>query len=277
MAFQFVPNDDGSFTEGDKQTNPETNQEYIFTDGAWRALGSEVAGDLTELDKRYLQLSGGTLTNGLSFNKGNKPEHQFGIEPNSSTPDTNIYVLQDGQMRFRSTHTESTSDRVGSHIVLDPNGGTPLTKIYNVIAPTSDLMAANKQYVDSAASGKTFPPGLHFRYTATEGVQQDNGLFSYFTDNGTIRMRLNNVSRDVEWNKNGPIGTVNYDPLNLNNGIRFTIYMLESAGNWRIIRDGTIKNSEWFSNYVDFEINSQRTNGSFSTSQDYYITITGIC
>ena len=52
MAFQFVPNADGSFTEGDKQTNPETNQEYIFTDGAWRALGIEVATDLTELDNR---------------------------------------------------------------------------------------------------------------------------------------------------------------------------------------------------------------------------------
>ena len=39
MAFQFVPNADGSFTEGDKQTNPETKVEYIFTDGAWRPLG----------------------------------------------------------------------------------------------------------------------------------------------------------------------------------------------------------------------------------------------
>ena len=39
MAFQFVPNADGSFTEGDKQQNPETGVEYIFTDGAWRPLG----------------------------------------------------------------------------------------------------------------------------------------------------------------------------------------------------------------------------------------------
>ena len=39
MAFQFVPNSDGSFTEGSKQTNPETGVEYIFNDGAWRPLG----------------------------------------------------------------------------------------------------------------------------------------------------------------------------------------------------------------------------------------------
>ena len=34
MAFIFVPNADGSFTEGDKQTNPDTGVEYIYSDGA---------------------------------------------------------------------------------------------------------------------------------------------------------------------------------------------------------------------------------------------------
>ena len=35
MAFIFDPNP----SEGDRQTNDETGVEYIFTDGAWRALG----------------------------------------------------------------------------------------------------------------------------------------------------------------------------------------------------------------------------------------------
>ena len=39
MAFIFVPGPDGSFTEGDKQTNPDTGVEYIYHEGAWRALG----------------------------------------------------------------------------------------------------------------------------------------------------------------------------------------------------------------------------------------------
>ena len=31
MAFIFVPNADGSFTEGDKQTNSDTGIEYIYS------------------------------------------------------------------------------------------------------------------------------------------------------------------------------------------------------------------------------------------------------
>jgi hypothetical protein len=38
MAFQFIP----PFEEGDKQTNPETQVEYIFTGGAWRPLGPKI-------------------------------------------------------------------------------------------------------------------------------------------------------------------------------------------------------------------------------------------
>ena len=277
MAFQFVPNADGGFTEGDKQTNSETGQEYIFSDGAWRALGTEVGGDLDSLDERYVKKDGDTMTSSLKFNRGKQASNQFSITPNSGSPNVNIYTLLNGQMRFRTTHTDLESDNVGSHIILDPKNGVPETKIYKVINPTQPDMAANKAYVDSVSSGKTFPPGIHFRYTATEGVQQDTGLFSYFDDNGTIKMLLNNVGRDVHWNRNGPTGTVSYDPLNINNGIRFTIYMLESSGSWRIVRDGTLKKSEWYSAYVEFEVNSQRTNGSFSTSQDYYVTIAGIC
>ena len=182
MAFQFVPNADGSFTEGDKQTNPETNQEYIFTDGAWRPLGIEVATDLTELDARYLKLSGGTLTNSLAFNRGNKSTHQFGIEPNSSTSDTNIYVFSDGQMRLRSTHTDSISDRVGSHIVLDPNGGLPETKIYHVVTPTDDSMATNKKYVDEQAANLISKTGAQELTTGTWRIQQTSetkGISNY--------------------------------------------------------------------------------------------------
>ena len=42
MAFVFVPNADGGFDEGDRQTNPDTGVEYIYIDGAWRALGPDI-------------------------------------------------------------------------------------------------------------------------------------------------------------------------------------------------------------------------------------------
>ena len=41
MAFIFVPNADGGFTEGDRQTNPDTGIEYIYIPGKqkiWRVI-----------------------------------------------------------------------------------------------------------------------------------------------------------------------------------------------------------------------------------------------
>ena len=56
MAFIFVPNADGSFTEGDRQTNPDTGVEYIYIDGAWRALGPKIQDEFDTLDGRYVKL-----------------------------------------------------------------------------------------------------------------------------------------------------------------------------------------------------------------------------
>ena len=57
MAFIFVPNADGSFTEGDKQTNPDTGVEYAYIDGAWRALGPKIENEFDTLDDRYVRLN----------------------------------------------------------------------------------------------------------------------------------------------------------------------------------------------------------------------------
>ena len=172
MAFQFVPNESGGFDPGDKQTNPETGIEYIYLDGAWRALGPKIEDEFETLDARYatkeyvddavdniddpdlseyLPKSGGELTGTIQFKRGSKPNWQFKISPNSDTDyATNIYTANNGPMRFRTSHTEREGDNVGSHIVLDPNDGTPETKIYNVVTPTRAAMAASKDYVDQA-------------------------------------------------------------------------------------------------------------------------------
>ena len=65
MAFTFVP----PFEEGDKQTNPETGVEYIFTDGAWRALGPKIEDEFDTLDERYVQVDGDTMTGMLTIKK----------------------------------------------------------------------------------------------------------------------------------------------------------------------------------------------------------------
>ena len=172
MAFQFVPNADGSFDEGMRQTNPETGVEYLHTDGAWRPLGPKMEDQFDDLDERYatkeyvdtavedidisgeyLPLSGGTLTDMLKFNKGDKAADQFKIIPNSADFHTNIYTTGNGQIRFRTSHTDLHTDNVGSHIVLDPNDGVPETKIYNVIQ-TNNSGAVPKSYVDDLIEEK---------------------------------------------------------------------------------------------------------------------------
>ena len=156
MAFQFVP----PFEEGDKQTNDETGVEYIFSDGAWRPLGPKIEDQFDELDERYVNKSGDTMEAPLNFKRGDKDTVQFKISPNGDTDyATNIYSFY-GQMRFRTTHTNNEGDHVGSHIVLDSNGGSPQTKIYNVVE-TTDSGAVPRSYVDEkvASSGSGVPVG----------------------------------------------------------------------------------------------------------------------
>ena len=312
MAFQFVP----PFEEGNKQTNPETGVEYLFTGGAWRPLGPKIEDEFDTLDDRYvkrqdttvlgeyyrlrgpnvagdgtstfqvidegeqklynvktpessnqgwaanveyvnntvsdyLPLTGGNMTGGITsktagtstyalritdssasntvfdlwcpsgpgsaikyvgandtkhwfqnynasgavdttlklgyqdyrlfgktgitykgsdahrfqgtahFGRGDKG-NQFKISPNSNSTDyaTNIYTLNNGPMRLRTSHTADEGDHKGSHIVLNPNDGNPQTKIFNVVAD-DDTCAVPKSYVDEkvASSGGGVPVG----------------------------------------------------------------------------------------------------------------------
>ena len=107
-------------------------------------------------EENFVSISGDTMTGVLSFQRGSKNTDQFKISPNSAEDyNTNIYSLNDGTTRFRTSHTEYESDHVGSHIILDPNGGTPTTKIYKVATPTNPDMAASKQYVDDAVKNSS--------------------------------------------------------------------------------------------------------------------------
>ena len=63
--------------------------------------------------------------------------------------------MSNGQLRFRTSHTEDEGKHVGSHIILDPNGGTPETKIYHLVTPTREDHAVNKQYVDDKVASNS--------------------------------------------------------------------------------------------------------------------------
>ena len=110
--------------------------------------------DLSE----YFKKSGGTITGSLNINKGNKPNPQFRITPNGGDNyATNIYAMSNGEMRFRSSHTDSEEHHVGSHIVMQANDGAPTTKIYHVPEPNQPHMAVSKEYVDTQISAIPSP------------------------------------------------------------------------------------------------------------------------
>ena len=125
-----------------------------FIAGVGEPTADDHAATMSYADQK-LPKTGGTLTGGLNINKGDKPSPQLRITPNSGDNyDTNIYAMQNGELRFRSSGTDSENDHVGSHIVIEANDDQPTTKIYHVPEPTQPRMAASKEYVDNqVASG----------------------------------------------------------------------------------------------------------------------------
>ena len=63
MAFTFIE----PFEEGDRQTNSDTGVEYIYLDGAWRALGPKIEDEFDTLDDRYVNKNGDQMTGSLEF------------------------------------------------------------------------------------------------------------------------------------------------------------------------------------------------------------------
>ena len=165
MAFIFVPNADGSFNEGDKQTNPDTGVEYIYLDGAWRALGPKIEDEFDTLDERYVNKSGDTMTGQLTIENSRNislkkadGSTQFEIRPNVNAADyyTNIYSYNANGMRFRV----ATDQNAGSYDTMIAISGETQTigdtdyrgtsYINRVRTPTNPDHAANKWYVDQA-------------------------------------------------------------------------------------------------------------------------------
>ena len=165
MAFIFVPNADGSFTEGDRQTNPDTGVEYIYIDGAWRALGPDISDEFPELDERYVNKTGDTMSGQLTIEnsrnfamKKTDGSTQFEMRPNVNAADyfTNIYSYNAGGMRFRV----ATGQNPGTYdTMISLTGETQeigdttyrgTAYINRVRTPTNNDHAANKWYVDNA-------------------------------------------------------------------------------------------------------------------------------
>ena len=213
-------------------------------------------------DGRYVNTAGDTMTGNLRFQLGNKTNPQFHIMPNIGGESTNIYTTSNGQMRFRTSHTNEPTDNQGSHIILDPNGGDPITRIYNVEYPTVEHHAASKEYADD-------------RDEILQG-QIDEGLETQAEIQGQIEELGNKISA-----LEGSVIDANWEFTQSNSSPRtgeFGLYVSQNVGatTWEsatnIIINGTDADGETYT-FDKITVNDViRMGAENGTSAEYKIT-----
>ena len=257
MAFIFVPNPDGSFTEGDKQTNPDTGVEYIYSDGAWRALGPKIEDEFDTLDERY----------------ATQDYVDDAIAAIDALPDTDLssYLKNEGNNDLPASTNwkirQPTSTGSNKTLIQGRDGELGL---YNLKEPNELHHAATKGYVDNATSTITRPPGLKFQYKSGSSIPPAE-KFGYFTDVGEKRLMLSTTSLDFAWGTDMPRKDINYSL-----GPMFTIWTIQS-GKWKMKTTGTLSRIDLHSDRIYCFISyATDVNGTWSTTASYYITVSGM-
>ncbi len=188
MAFQFVPNAEGNFEEGMKQTNTETGVEYIFTDGAWRPLGPQIEDQFDELDARYLKRKGneefqGELrfmppeTNGVSRIRvmATNTPNQFEISTHPKPGQ-----LTDSKIHIRIKNRKDANDK-----------DEPVTLIQYVPDPVQDHHAVNKAYVDTHALTGDFLPLSGGDLTGPLRINDSGAALTFKKDSSDNQFQIN--------------------------------------------------------------------------------------
>ena len=236
MAFIFVPNADGSFTEGDKQTNTDTGVEYCYIDGAWRALGPKIEDEFDTLDERYVNKTGDTMSGQLTIENSRNfsmkkadGSTQFEMRPNVNAADyfTNIYSYNAGGMRFRVA-TEQNAGSYDTMISLTGETQTIGDREYRGIAyinrvrtPTNPDHAVNKYYVDEAIDSIDI-----------EDINLDEALADYLPlAGGTMTGKLTIDQPRTDSNTNCFViqGRIKDNSNNLTNGILLKSYKRQNS------------------------------------------------
>ena len=203
MAFIFVPNADGSFTEGDKQTNTDTGVEYIYKDGAWRALGQSIEDNFGTLDGRYIKLDG--------------------------TSQVSDYY------RLRGPNT--AGDGVSTYQVID--GG--LLKLYNVQTPqdSNTGWAANVSYVQTYVAQQIGNIDLDYLPLSGGTLTGRLTIEQPRTDSNTNCFVIKGRIRDNSNNLNEAILLKSYKRQNSSSSSDYIAYYGESGGDNELLNRKT--------------------------------------
>ena len=113
------------------------------------------------------------------------------------------------------------------------------------------------------------PNGRKFGFSSGTGTV--TGKLNYY-DSGGLKLRLSNTDKDgVKWNDGGIT-----EDVTMSNGPFFTIWEWVNDSNHKIIRQGRVSRIDYHSSDILCYLSSHRTNGGFSTSKNYWVTIGGI-
>ena len=187
MAFIFVPNADGSFTEGDKQTNPDTGVEYCYVDGAWRALGPKIEDEFDTLDDRYVRLNATSVVGDLYRLRG----------PNAAgTGLSSFQNISGGEQRLYNIALAENSNTgwAASVQYVQNYVGTQIDAI-----PDVNLDGyATEDYVDNAIRNIDLSA-----YLPLSGGTLTGTLTSNHTSNQRINFLTNGSSANCDISRNG--------------------------------------------------------------------------
>ena len=113
------------------------------------------------------------------------------------------------------------------------------------------------------------PNGRKFGFSS--GTGHVTKKINYFDSSG-LKLRLSNTDYyGIKWNDGGIT-----EDVTMSNGPYFTIWEEVDGTNHKIIRQGRVSRIDYHTNDILCHLSSHRTNGSFSTSKQYWVSIGGI-
>jgi hypothetical protein len=130
-----------------------------------------------------------------------------------------------------------------------------------------------QEYAQSSGGvvpGFSRPPGLKFMYQSGNAVPA-NGKFTFYSDGGNQRLKISATSQDFAWGTDSPIGDITYSESHL-----FHIWATTSGGSWKVKVTGSFNRMDWHADNILLYVPYHLTNGTWSDTAAYYITVSGL-
>ena len=272
-----------------------------YVDAQDAALQSQIDDKVnaSEIEDKFVEKAGSDMDNnayinfpggGIHFKKADGEKKSYFY--NASENITQWSAYNGSQLKVTARDGDPGGGRTYIDIRTSNSAGTEgedsgyRMRLFHVATPTEAHHGANKKYVDEQVEqiqspdiiipgdSPKRPPGLRFQYESGSG-SVSSGKFKWYDSSGR-RLRISATSYDFPWGTDSPIGDINYSESHL-----FHIYATVTDSNtgeerWRIKVSGSFNRMDWHADDVLIYVPYNLTNGSFSETAMYYITVSGL-